>query len=95
MRNNKKRLKRGEILVRGFKLIALTEKGEQAIKKIAVKKDNKASAIIETHNPYACTFLFKSRFAAFIPKKSVEFYIPDAMKDSGLSIEDYKFEVLE
>jgi hypothetical protein len=83
-------------MVRGFKLTALSAEGKEHIILLSKKNDNKAQIIVTSENPYTVSFLFKAQFSGFIPKKSVEYYMADYMRDAKLVPDlDYKLEVLE
>jgi hypothetical protein len=83
-------------LVRGFRLSALNALASDKISKLAKSKDGKAEIVVEKVEPCVLVFFFKKRFQVFIPKKSVEYFIGDYMKDENLNPEiDYKLEVLE
>lgn len=77
----------------GFRLIAISPRGEEAIRKFQAK-DRKCSINIITEDPLTISFVFKGRFAK-IPEGSIRWFVPMTLKGFGCKEGvDYELEVI-
>ncbi len=80
----------------GFKLIALTPKGEEAIKKFVVK-DRRVLVTRTCEDPLTLAFVFAGRMAKYMSNPaSINWFIKQALKGYGCKVDlDYKLEIKE
>jgi len=82
-------------MVRGFRLKAHTEIGEEAVKEFE-KADRRALVKRISDKPLIVSFVFKPRYQKAITEMSIKSFLSMTMKSRGCKdIIDYTMEVLE
>jgi len=79
--------------MRGFRLIAITEKGSEAIKEFE-RADRKATIKRISSDPLTVSFIFKPRYAKLLSEPAINTFVNLTFKARGCKIDkDYKIEV--
>ena len=71
-------------MVKGFQLVAITEKGAITIRKFNIEDKKLKYIKVVSTAPFILEFMFKRRFQMILRKDSIEFFIQKTFNVEGL-----------